>query len=157
MCIMAPSVMAGYYKNKKETDSILKKHEDGQWWIYTGDIGTFDDNGFLTIVGRMKRIIVLHPDVFYYKIFPKLLEEQIEVLPGVQSAIIVGSSTCPEDCTLVAFIVPDSANPVSENELRAFAAENFESYEHPVEYRFVVDLPRTQLSKIDYRALEHEE
>ena len=156
VCIMAPSVMAGYYKNKEETDSILKKHEDGQWWIHTGDIGSIDNNGFLTIVGRIKRMIYTVEGLTYHKVFPKLLEEGFENLPGVQSVIIVGNSTCPEECRLVAFIVTDSDHPVREDDLKTFAAENFESYERPVEYRFIDALPRTQLSKIDFRALERE-
>lgn len=156
VCIMAPSVMVGYYKNDAETDAILKKHKDGQWWIHTGDIGTIDSNGFLTIVGRIKRMIYTVEGLAYHKVFPKLLEEQLEKIPGVHSAIIVGNSACPEKCKLVAFIVADSDHPLRESELKAFAIENFESYEQPVEYRFIAELPRTKLSKVDYRALERE-
>ena len=156
VCFMAPSVMAVYYKNEEETNSILKKHGDGQWWIHTGDIGTIDNNGFLTIVGRIKRMICTVEGNTYHKFFPKLLEEQFERLPGVQSAIIVGNSTCPEECELVAFVVADASHPVKEEELKAFADENFASYERPAEYRFVDKLPRTQLDKVDFCALERE-
>lgn len=156
VCIMAPSVMSGYFKNEAETDAILKKHNDGQWWIHTGDIGIIDSDGFLTIIGRIKRMIYTVEGLVYHKVFPKLLEEQFEKLPCVQSAIIVGNSICPEECKLVAFIVADPDNPVTENELKAFAAENFESYEQPVQYQFIAELPRTKLSKVDYRALECE-
>lgn len=156
VCIMAPSVMAGYYKNEAETNAILKKHKDGRWWIHTGDIGIIDSDGFLTIVGRIKRMIYTVEGLVYHKVFPKLLEEQLEKIPGVQSAIIVGNSTCPEKCKLVAFIVADPNHPVTESEMKAFAMENFESYEQPAEYRFIAELPRTKLSKVDYRELERE-
>lgn len=156
VCIMAPSVMAGYYKNEAETNVILKKGEDGRRWIHTGDIGTIDSDGFLTIVGRIKRIISRHSGQLYHKIFPKLIEEQFEKLVGVQSAIIVGSSNCAEKCNLVAFIVANSNHPVTEDELISYAAKNFENYEQPAEYRFITELPRTKLGKVDYRALERE-
>lgn len=156
LCIMAPSVMAGYYKDEAETAAILKKDENGGSWIHTGDIGIIDTDGFLTIIGRIKRMISILEGAVYHKVFPKLLEECLEKLPGVQSAILVGNSTCPEECSLVAFVVADPDYPVSETELRAFTAKNFANYEQPVEYRFVNELPRTKLGKVDYRALEHE-
>ena len=156
LCIMAPSVMEGYYKNDVETASILRRHEDGLYWIHTGDIGTIDKDGFLTIVGRIKRMIYIVEGAVYHKVFPKLLEEQLEKICGVQSAIIVGNSTCPEKCKLVAFIVVDCERSITEKELRAYANKYFESYEQPAEYRFITELPRTKLSKVDYRALERE-
>lgn len=156
LCIMAPSVMEGYYRDEAETTAVLKKHEDGQYWIHTGDIGTIDQDGFITIIGRIKRMIYIVKNAVYHKVFPKLLEEQLENLPGVRSAILVGNNICPEQCSLVAFVVAEPDRPVTETELRAFATENFASYEQPVEYRFVTELPRTKLGKVDYRALERE-
>ena len=156
LCIMAPSVMAGYYKDDSETAAILKRHGDGLYWVHTGDIGSIDTDGFLTITGRIKRMIYTVETGVYHKVFPKLLEEQLEKLSGVQSAIIVGNSAHPEKCKLVAFIVSDSKHPVTKEELQVYAVENFESYEQPIQYRFIAELPRTKLSKVDYRALERE-
>lgn len=156
VCIMAPSVMAGYYKDEAETNAVLKKHEDGQYWMHTGDIGIIDEDGFLTIVGRIKRIITIFEGILFHKIYPRLLEEQLEKLSGIQSAVIVGNSIYAEKCALVAYIVTDPACPVTEEELRTFVASYFESYERPEEYHFVSELPRTKLGKIDYRVLERE-
>lgn len=156
LCIMAPSVMAGYYKDEAETAAILKKYENGGSWIHTGDIGIIDTDGFLTIIGRIKRMINILEGAVYHKVFPKLLEERLEKLLGVQSAILVGTSTYPEQCRLVAFVVTDPDYVVTETELRAFAAKNFANYEQPVEYRFVIELPRTKLGKVNYRVLERE-
>lgn len=156
LCIMAPSVMLGYYKEEAETAKILKKHGDGQYWIHTGDIGMIDSDGFLTIIGRIKRMISIIEGAVYHKIFPKLLEEQFEKLPGVESVIVVGNSIYPEKCKLVAFVVANPGCIVTETELKTFATGNFASYERPVEYRFISELPRTKLDKVDYRALERE-
>ncbi len=156
VCICAPSAMLGYFKEDTETANILRLHHDGQWWIHTGDIGSMDINGFLTIAGRIKRIIVTFKATVWRKIFPKLLEEKLEKLPGVQSAVIVGDSDRPEDCDLVAFIVSNLDHPVTEEALRNFAAEHFADFEQPARYHFLTELPRTQLGKVDYRALERE-
>lgn len=156
LCIMAPSVMLGYYKEETETFRILKKHKDGQYWIHTGDIGTIDEDGFLTIIGRIKRIIYTVEDAVYHKVFPKLLEERFEKIAGVESVIVVGNSIYPEKCKLVAFCVTGSGHLVTETELKTFATENFSSYERPVEYRFVSEFPQTKLGKVDFRTLERE-
>lgn len=156
VCVNAPSVMLGYYKENAETVNVLKQHEDGHWWIHTGDIGSMDTDGFLTIIGRIKRIVVIFKEALYHKIYPKLLEEQLETMPGVQSAVIVGDSTIPEDCDLVAFIVADPNQPVTEDALRNFAAQTFADFEQPARYHLLTELPRTQLGKVDFRALERE-
>lgn len=156
VCVNAPSVMLGYYKENAETVNVLKQHEDGHWWIHTGDIGSVDADGFLTIIGRIKRIVVVFKGALYHKIYPKLLEEQLETMPGVQSAIIVGDSTISEDCDLVAFIVADPDQPVTEDALRNFAAQTFADFERPARYHFLTELPRTQLGKVDFRTLERE-
>lgn len=156
ICVNTPSVMLGYYKETEETANVLKQHGDGQWWIHTGDIGSMDADGFLTIIGRIKRIVVIFKGTLYHKIYPRLLEEQLETLSGVQSAIIVGNNAIPENCDLVAFIVANLDQPVTEDALRNFAAEHFADFERPARYCFLSELPRTQLGKVDFRTLEQE-
>jgi len=156
VCIYAPSVMAGYFNNPDETNAILRQHKDGQLWIHTGDIGVMDEDGFLTIIGRIKRMINILEGCLYHKVFPKLLEEQLENIPGVQAVSIVGSGGLPDTQKLVAFIVSDADKENLKKEIRKFVSENFKSYEQPAEYRFIDRLPRTTIGKVDYRALEQE-
>lgn len=156
VCVNSPAVMLGYYKDSAETANVLKQHEDGRLWIHTGDIGSIDADGFLTIIGRIKRVVVRFMGSLYHKIYPKLLEEQFETMPGVRSAIIVGSSIIPDNCELVAFIVANPDCPVTEDALRDFANNKFADFERPAEYRFLTELPRTKLGKVDFRALEKE-
>lgn len=54
ICIHSPCIMKGYYKNEEETKNILHMHVDGKIWVHTGDIGTMDEDGFVTIVGQNK-------------------------------------------------------------------------------------------------------
>ena len=156
VCIYSPSVMAGYYKEPEETEKILHKHEDGLLWIHTGDIGTMDSDGFLTIIGRIKRMVNILEGNVYHKIFPKLLEEQLENIKGVQATAIVGSGGLPDTQKLIAFVVPLGDTVSLEKEMRKFAKEKFKSYEQPAEYRFIDKLPRTKIGKVDFRALERE-
>lgn len=158
VCVCAPSVMKEYFKDADETRKIMKMHEDGKLWIHTGDIGTIDKDGFLTIVGRIKRMILVKEDTketaVYQKIFPQILEQRIESLEGVNAAVIVSNGGTADEQRLIAFIVPVTENRNLENEIRQYVKGNFKGYEQPVEYRFVSELPRTKIGKVDYRKLE---
>ena len=160
VCIYAPSVMEGYYKNVEETDKILHKHNDGLIWVHTGDIGTIDEDGFLTIVGRIKRMILTLENGVFHKVFPKVLEEELLKVKGISAVSIVGKKQSEDSIVndLVAFIVLE--NGTSEENIletmRRYEMEHLESYERPEKYLFVDQLPRTTLGKIDYRRLEKE-
>ena len=159
ICIFAPSVMQGYYNNAEETKNILIKHDDGLEWIHTGDIGIMDADGFLTIIGRIKRMILVKENTnntVYQKVFPKMLEAQLEKIEGVQSAVIVGNGLSADVQKLIAYIVPSEKTVDLETKIRQFVKMNFKEYEQPENYRFVEQLPRTKIGKVDYRALEQE-
>ena len=76
ICINAPCVMIGYYHNEIETNNIIKTHDDGKLWVHTGDIGYIDQDGFVTIVGRIKRMILTSENNSFHKVFPKILEDK---------------------------------------------------------------------------------
>ncbi|MBA7555247.1 Long-chain-fatty-acid--CoA ligase [subsurface metagenome] len=76
-----PNVMLGYYKNKKATDEIIK---DG--WLYTGDLGWLDDEGYLYITGRRKSLIVTQAGK---NIYPEELEAKLLKSQWVQEVLVV--------------------------------------------------------------------
>ena len=158
ICISAPCVMQGYYENEAETNNILKKHEDGRMWVHTGDIGSIDENGFVTIVGRIKRMIITVEDGVCHKVFPKLLEEALLTTGCIKEISIVGKEHTEKMKTLIAFVVLEENNTEESmiTKLQQYALENFESYECPVNYIVRDRLPRTTIGKVDYRALERE-
>ena len=159
VCIFAPSVMLEYFNKPEETKRILVKHADGLEWIHTGDIGVIDTDGFLTIIGRIKRMILVKEksnNTVYQKVFPKMIEDQLEKIDGVQSAVIVGTGASADTKKLIAFIVPTLDKAILDKEIRQFVKKNFKGYERPEEYRFVEQIPRTKIGKVDYRALEQE-
>ena len=138
----------------------MKKHEDGRLWVHTGDIGNIDKDGFITLVGRIKRVIVTFENGIYHKVFPKLLEDEFLKINGIQTIAIVGKQVFVDSNVneLVAFVVLEQdaiENTILET-LHRFENENLESYEKPCRYIFVDRLPRTTIGKIDYRQLEKE-
>lgn len=160
ICISSPCVMMGYFNEDEETSNILKRHDDGLLWVHSGDIGSIDEDGFISIVGRSKRMILTFESNFYYKVFPKLLEDEYAKCSCIKAISIVGRGRADDSLVndLIAFAVLEDG--VSEaaalEELQTFAQEHFESYECPQKYIFIDKLPRTTIGKVDYRALEKE-
>jgi len=93
--VRGPNVMHGYFKNKEETDSIITP--DG--WLKTGDIGYFDQDGYLYITGRKKFIIVTSGGK---NIFPEEIEEKLTKLPIIEEALVLS----PDDKEIQAIVYP---------------------------------------------------
>ena len=90
LCFSTPSLMVGYYKNKQATDQVIKVDEKGTRWIHTGDLGYVDEDGFIFIKGRMKRIFTTFgSDGSMYKLFPQRIEEFISKMTEVLACGIV--------------------------------------------------------------------
>ena len=137
--VRGPNVCQGYYKNPEEQ---AKHFIDG--WYYTGDIGRFDEDGYLYVVGRMKDIIKTGS----INVAPKEVEEVLLFHPEVADAAVVGVSD-PEWGELIqAYVVPRSAHKLDEAQLIKFAKEYLADYKVPKRIRFVEDLQRNELGKL---------
>lgn len=156
ICINSPCVMAGYYRDEKETAAVLKKHVDGKMWVHTGDIGKIDQDGFITITGRMKRIILVFENNVVHKVFPKILEDKFSDVDGIKAISIVGKHHETRTNELVAFV---SLQNEAEQEtvitaIRQFANSSLEDFESPSKYVVIDKMPLTSVGKVDYNALE---
>jgi malonyl-CoA/methylmalonyl-CoA synthetase len=142
--VRGPNVILGYLDNPSATGAAFTT--DG--WFRTGDLGTFDEDGYLRISGRAKELIITGG----YNVYPREVEELLRSHAGVADAAVVGAPSDRWGETLVAFVVPaeNSADLVSE--LDAFAAANLVPYKRPREWRVVESIPRNALGKI----LRHE-
>lgn len=156
ICFHTPTMMLGYYKEEEETKNIIKLHPDGMLWVHSGDIGRISRDGFLVVVGRIKRIISIRKDGIYHKVFSKLIEETLGKADGVEGIVIVGREKPAIEHELVAFVVKNSLRAEEEVrcQLQKYAQKNMETWEQPIEYRFVDNFPRTDVGKINYRKLE---
>lgn len=160
ICIHGPCTMMEYYKQPEETSNVLKMHDDGLLWVHTGDVGSVDEDGFITISGRIKRMILTFENGVCHKVFPKLLEDEYAKCVCIKAISIVGRGRKDESLVndLIAFAVCEDgvSETCAQAELRKFAEEHFEPYERPVRYVFLHQLPRTTIGKVDFRALEKE-
>lgn len=153
ICIAGPVLMNGYYKNDEETEKVLRKHSDGLTWLHTGDVGCMDSDGFIYFKQRLKRMIITSG----YNVYPSNVENVLCRHPSVSDACVVGAPDALRGSKLWAYIVLQEGVPKDDETvkaLRTFCKENIARYAVPREYRFIDALPRTKVSKIDYRALE---
>lgn len=160
LCISSPAVMKGYYGKPEETAAILRTHADGRVWAHTGDLGYQDEDGYVYVVGRIKRMIIRHDG---FKVFPSLIENVISQHPAIQQCSAVGCDDKDHVQGRLPFVylVLDPAADAHKkkqivDELRQRCTEELAEYVQPVGYKFVPTLPLTPVGKIDYRKLEAE-
>lgn len=157
ICLQCPSRMIGYMNNEEATKNLFKIHDDGSEWLHTGDLGYVDEDGFLFLSGRIKRVILTTKDGVAYKVFPNIPEKVLEENEAVKQCCIVGAND-HGDQVLKAFVVlPEDALSETdhiERELRRTCKEKLPSYSRPTFYEFISALPLTAAGKVNYRKLE---
>lgn len=157
ICMQCASAMVGYKDNPEATENLIQLHPDGSRWIHTGDLGHIDEDGFLFVEGRMKRMIMTIYDGVVYKVFPEQIESDLSH-SGCAAGVCVVGDTDGNDRVLRAYVVPDKAcnkNEIEiESALRAYAEDNMSFYTRPKFYSFCDTFPRTPAGKVDYRKLE---
>lgn len=160
ICFSGVSLMIGYFNNQEETDRIIKVHDDGNRWLHTGDIGYIDRDGLIFITGRIKRIIMTKGrDGQVTKLFPDRIERIIYSHKKVDLCCVVGLPDRDRINYPKAFIVLNDVENAEnvKKEILDLCRKNLPGYMVPEEIEFVVDLPRTQRGKIDYRALQSDQ
>ena len=146
-----PTLMQGYAADPEETALVLKPFPDGRTWLLTGDLGTMDEDGFVYFKGRIKRMIITNG----YNVFPAELERVIGACEGIREVCVIGAEDPRRGQKIKAFIVPEDGQ--EEAALRSRTEEalklNVARYAQPRELIFLSKLPRTEVGKIDWRAL----
>ncbi len=154
--ISGPSVMKGYLDDEEETTQTLRKHKDGLTWLYTGDLGYMDKDGFIYFKQRLKRIIVSSG----YSIYPQYIENIIDSHPKVLMSCVIGIDHPYKVQVAKAFIVLKNGYEASDEllkEIQELCKKNLAKYVLPYEYEFRTELPKTLVGKIAYIQLEEEE
>lgn len=154
--ISGPSVMKGYLDDEEETKSALREHKDGMTWLYTGDLGCMDEDGFIYFKQRIKRMIISSG----YSIYPQYIENIIDSNPKVLMSCVIGIDHPYKVQVAKAFIVlRNGYAPDAETlqEIKEHCERNLAQYSWPYEYEFRAELPKTLVGKIAYSVLEEEE
>ena len=155
ICITGPNTMIGYYNNETATNEILVKHSDGKIWVHSGDIGYIDEDGFVFIMDRIKRMIIRHDG---FKIFPSQIENVISKCNSVNACCAVGvtDKSHSQGKLPIIFVVKsgNESDDAVKSELFELCKKELPEYAQPIDFVFVDALPLTPIGKIDYRALE---
>lgn len=142
--VKGPQLMSGYRNKPDETASALR---DG--WMYTGDIGYIDEDGFLFLVDRKKDMVI----VGGYNVYPREIDEVLFNHPKVREAATVGRRDPKLGEVLVAFVVLMAGESMTEDEFFDYCKSQMVKYKRPVEVRFIDALPKTGTNKINRIAL----
>jgi long-chain acyl-CoA synthetase len=148
LIVRGPQLMEGYYKRPDETAQTLRNG-----WLYTGDIATADDEGYVAIVDRKKEMII----VSGFNVYPREVEEALASHPAVLDAAAIGVPHPIKGEEVKAFVVLKPGATATADELRAHCAERLASFKRPHEIEFRLSLPKTLIGKTLRKELAAEE
>ena len=154
--LAGPTVMKEYMKHPEETAQTLRRHADGLTWVYTGDLGIMDEEGFIFFKGRAKRMIISSG----YNVYPAQIENILDAHEKIQMSCVIGVPDSYKMQKVKAFVklaanVP--ANEQTKKELMDYCRKHIAKYAMPYDIEFKEDMPKTLVGKVAYRVLEEEE
>jgi len=133
-------VMMGYYRNPQATAEVITP--DG--WFRTGDLGVYDEQGYLRITGRLKDMFIVGGSNAY----PAEIERMLQSHPQIKQAVVVGVPDRRLGEVAMAFVQRHDGATVEAAELSAFCRERMADYKVPRKFSFVDEFPRTSTGKI---------
>ncbi len=139
ICISGPNVTKGYLNNSAETRAAFWGN-----WFRSGDIGYFDENGYLFIVDRLKDMIVTGGE----NVYPREVEEILYTRPEVQECAVVGLPDKEYGERVTAFIIAQKDRQPDPDELKAYLKTYLAGFKVPKEFIFVDELPKNPAGKI---------
>jgi long-chain acyl-CoA synthetase len=137
--VRGDTVMAGYWRNPEATAAAVRGG-----WLYTGDIGSLDAAGFLTLKDRSKDLIISGGS----NIYPREVEEVLLTAPGVAEAAVVGAADGEWGEVVVAFVVAAPGAQITEADLDAHCLARIARFKRPKRYLFVAELPKNNYGKV---------
>jgi long-chain acyl-CoA synthetase len=156
----APQMMLGYWRQPAETDEVLRPGPVGagatavgdERWLYTGDLGYMDEDGYLYIVDRKKDVI--KPSGF--QVWPREVEEVLATHPAVAEVGVAGVPDDYQGEAVKAWVVLHQGQRATVEELRAYAREHLSAYKVPKHIEFRSELPKSTVGKVLRRELKAE-
>ena len=154
--LAGPTVMKEYMHHPEETAKTLRKHEDGLTWVYTGDLGVMDDQGFVYFKGRAKRMIITSG----YNVYPAQIENILDAHEFVQMSCVIGVPDPYRMHKVKAFVKLTPGVEKSDATKQAIldhCRKHIAKYAMPCDVVFRDEMPKTLVGKVAYRVLEEEE
>jgi long-chain acyl-CoA synthetase len=148
LAVKGPQVMKGYWKMPKETESVLRNG-----WLYTGDVGKMDEDGYFYITDRKKDLIKYKG----YSVYPRELEDVLYEHPAVKLCGVIGKPKPVVGEIPKAFIVLKEGAKATEEEIIKFVRERVAAYKAIREVEFREELPLSLVGKVLRRKLREEE
>ncbi len=136
--------MKGYWNRPEETALTIRNG-----WLYTGDVGYMDDEGYCFIVSRKKDVIIAGG----YNIYPREVEEVIFEHPKVKEVVVVGIPDSYRGESVKAYIVPESGVELNEQEIIAFCQQKMARFKVPKKVQFLDEIPKSAVGKYLRRVL----
>ena len=154
--LAGPTVMKEYMNHPQETAQTLRKHDDGLTWVYTGDLGTMDSDGFIYFRGRAKRMIISSG----YNVYPGQIENILDAHEDVQMSCVIGVPDAYRMQKVKAFVMLKPGvekSQATKDALMSYCRKHIAKYAMPYDIEFRDELPKTLVGKVAYRVLEDEE
>ena len=154
--LAGPTVMKEYMKHPDETAQTLRTHADGLTWVYTGDLGVMDEQGFVFFKGRAKRMIITSG----YNVYPAQIENILDAHDYVQMSCVIGIPDSLKMQKVMAFVKLAPNVPETEETRQAIldhCRKHVAKYAMPCDVAFRAEMPKTLVGKVAYRVLEEEE
>ncbi|MCS7267533.1 MAG: malonyl-CoA synthase [Geminicoccaceae bacterium] len=143
--VRGPNVFKGYWKNPEKTKAEFR--EDG--FFVTGDLGRFDEKGYLSIVGRAKDLVISGG----LNVYPKEVEEAIDALPGVVESAVVGVPHPDFGEAVIACVVRAKGAAIDEAAIQKALADKLAAFKRPKRVIFLDELPRNAMGKVQKNLL----
>ena len=154
--IAGPTVMMEYINHPQETAQTLRRHADGLTWIYTGDLGVMDSEGFVYFRGRAKRMIITSG----YNVYPGQIENILDANELIHMSCVIGVPDSYKMQKVKAFVMLKPGVPENDDTkelILAYCRKHIAKYAMPYDIEFRKELPKTLVGKVAYRVLEEEE
>ncbi len=134
------NVMLGYWKNAQATEEMV----DEEGWLYSGDLATIDEDGYVRIVGRKKDMIITGG----FNVYPAEIEEVLFTHPGIQNVAVIGVPDEVMGEVAMAFVIPRQGHNVEPQEVAEFCARRVAGFKVPRYVHVTEEFPMTPSGKV---------
>jgi fatty-acyl-CoA synthase len=140
LCTRGYSVMLGYWDEPEKTAEAI----DRARWMHTGDIGVMDDEGYISVTGRLKDMVIRGGE----NVYPREIEEFLFTHPDILDAQVIGVPDARFGEELCAWVKLRTGETLTADEVREFCRDQIAHYKVPRHIRFVDEFPMTVTGKM---------